>query len=494
MRLYSVLVLLASLVAMPAHAGVDIDEWFHMQLLGQPAGWSHALQSSQSDGETMTSNETSMRVKRGAIEVSLNIQVAWLEAADGSPISMTMRQDMSGQRTTTIWKFNGDVIDVTGSQDGRRTTSTVDTPRGTWYSAGALKVETARRIVSGETEFTLQTILPDVGIKLVTVTSKQTGAGTFDHDGTAIPVTIWKVTNDAMPFVSIAKMDVAGQVMETVMEAPFGEIVMRRTSKAGAMASLEGGDAPELMDSLMVPVNRPIPNWRTDRTASFRLRARTGAIPTLPSSGYQRMGVVEEDGTAVLRVDLDSPSTASDADRANADFLGTSTMIDPTDPAIVELKERALKGIGSSQAERAEALRHFTYDWISRKNYATVYASASETARTRTGDCSEHGVLLAALLRADGIPSRAASGAVYLPPGAVADGPVFGWHMWTQAIIDGHWVDLDATLPVSYTVGHLLADTSAMTDSGGLSSQWNLLSLIGNLNVDVLSPESPSKP
>jgi hypothetical protein len=66
--------------------------------------------------------------------------------------------------------------------------------------------------------------------------------------------------------------------------------------------------------------------------------------------------------------------------------------------------------------------------------------------------------------------------------------------MWTQAIIDGHWVDLDATLPVSYTVGHLLADTSAMTDSGGLSSQWNLLSLIGNLNVDVLSPESPSKP
>ncbi|MDG2292545.1 MAG: transglutaminase-like domain-containing protein [Phycisphaerales bacterium] len=487
MRLfYVVLVLLCSLCASVATAA-DVERWFEMQLLGQPAGWSNELQREQGDGEAYWSTETSMHIKRGSVEVSLSMQVAWLEASDGTPISMTMRQDMSGQRMGVIWAFDGDTIEVTGSQDGRRTTSKVKVPEGTWYSAGALKQETARRITSGETEFALKTMLPDIGVKLVTVTSKQTGTGMYEHDGQSVPVTIWKVTNDAMPFVSNVKMDAQGQIMETVMEAPFGEMVMRRTTKAKAVASFEGSDGPELMDSLMVPVSRPIPNWRTDRTASFRLKARTGAIPSLPSTGYQRMGAVADDGTAVLRVDLDSPSIASEADRTNADFLGASTMIDPTDPAIVKLKDRALDGIGSGEAERAEALRHFTYEWISRKNYATVYASASETARTRTGDCSEHGVLLAALLRADGIPSRAASGAVYLPPGAVAEGPVFGWHMWTQAIIDGHWVDLDATLPVPYTVGHLLADTTAMTDSGGLSNQWNLLSLIGNLTVDVLS-------
>ena len=103
-------------------------------------------------------------------------------------------------------------------------------------------------------------------------------------------------------------------------------------------------------------------------------------------------------------------------------------------------------------------------------------------------------MLLAAALRADGIPARVASGAVYLPPGAVSDGPVFGWHMWTQAMIDGHWVDLDATLPVSYTVGHLLADTSAMTDSGGMSDQMNLLAIIGNLQVEVVSEDGSSSP
>ena len=35
-------------------------------------------------------------------------------------------------------------------------------------------------------------------------------------------------------------------------------------------------------------------------------------------------------------------------------------------------------------------------------------------ARTRSGDCSEHAVLLTALLRARGIPARVSHGLVYL--------------------------------------------------------------------------------
>ena len=102
-------------------------------------------------------------------------------------------------------------------------------------------------------------------------------------------------------------------------------------------------------------------------------------------------------------------------------------------------------------------------------------------------------MLLAAMLRADGIPARVATGLVYFAP--ENGGPsVYGWHMWTQAIIDGHWVDLDATLPVSYSVGHLLADTSAMTESEGMSDQMNLLALIGNLQVDVLSEDGSTGP
>ncbi|MCH2148523.1 MAG: transglutaminase-like domain-containing protein [Phycisphaerales bacterium] len=481
-----VLLLLCACCLTSVAAGEAVEAWYEMELLGQPGGWSHSLEQSR-EGEVQYSSETAMRIRRGAIEVSIRMQSDWVETTAGVPITMTMRQDMSGQRMTTLWTFKGDTIEVTGSQGGRRTSSTVAAPKESWYPAGALQRETARRVVAGEEEFSLRTMLPDIGVKIVTVTSTRTGSEDYELDGKTIPVTIWKVSNDAMPFGSVVKLNAKGEIVENITDAPFGKIIMRRTTKSKALAALEGSDVPELMESLMVPVDRPIAGWRTDRTAVFRLKARQGEVPELPSSGYQRVGPVADDGTVELRVDLDAPSVASEADRTSAALLGTSTMIDPTDPAVIELKDKALVGVGASAADRAEALRAKVHEWITRKDYATVYATASETARTRTGDCTEHGVLLAALLRADGIPARVASGAVYLPPGAVSEGPVFGWHMWTQAIIDGHWVDLDATLPVPYSVGHLLADTSAMTDSEGMSDQMNLLALIGNLSVDVLS-------
>ena len=487
------LLLFIGCIARTAIAADAIETWFEMELLDQPAGWSHSHEQS-GDGDILFSSETAMRIKRGAMEVSIRIQSSWVETADGAPISMTLRQDMSGQQMTTLWTFKGDSIEVTGSQGGRQTTSIVPAPTESWYPAGALQRETARLVMSGKEEFVLRTMLPDVGVKIVTVTSKRTGTEDYERDGVTIPVTVWSVSNDAMPFGGTIRMDAEGRVVESVTDAPFGKIVMRRTTKAKALASVEGTNAPELMDSLMVPVDRPIKGWRTDRTATFRLKASKGDIPVLPSSGFQHVESPADDGTVMLRVDLDAPSVATESDRSNPGYLGTSTMIDPVDPSVVEFKDRALEGVGPDEAERAEALRDAVFEWITRKNYATVYATASETVRTRTGDCSEHGMLLAAALRADGIPARVASGAVYLPPGAVSDGPVFGWHMWTQAMIDGHWVDLDATLPVSYTVGHLLADTSAMTDSGGMSDQMNLLAMIGNLQVEVVSEDGLPSP
>merc|ERR1712086_413107 len=149
----------------------------------------------------------------------------------------------------------------------------------------------------------------------------------------------------------------------------------------------------------------------------------------------------------------------------------------------------------------------------------------SEVVRSQTGDCSEYAVLLCALLRADNIPARICSGLVYVEKhgeiqgnptvdnpydkkgkkkkkkgkkgkkGSVeiaADGstiPVgradhngvtgnFGWHMWTQAIIDGKWVDLDATLNTPYSVGLVLLGTTGLADADGHAGEMELVSLI----------------
>ena len=73
------------------------------------------------------------------------------------------------------------------------------------------------------------------------------------------------------------------------------------------------------------------------------------------------------------------------------------------------------------------------------KNFATAFAPASEVARNLSGDCTEHGVLTAAICRAVGIPARVAIGLVY-----VDHLGGFGFHMWNEVYVNRRWVAIDA--------------------------------------------------
>jgi hypothetical protein len=126
---------------------------------------------------------------------------------------------------------------------------------------------------------------------------------------------------------------------------------------------------------------------------------------------------------------------------------------------------------------------------IGRKNLASGFATASECVRSRAGDCTEHAVLLCALLRSQGIPARVASGLLYVPDaGEVRN--AYGWHMWTQAALGGEWVDLDAVLPPDgprFDASHLLTATSAADGSALDPELVRIVDLMGDLEIELAS-------
>lgn len=127
------------------------------------------------------------------------------------------------------------------------------------------------------------------------------------------------------------------------------------------------------------------------------------------------------------------------------------------------------------------------------------FASASETARSAVGDCTEHGVLLAAMLRADHIPSRVASGLVYVDHLVGAKG-AFGYHLWTQALltVDGkeRWVDLDATLDDRrvFDATHIALALSDLSDADTMTSMVSIVPMLGRLKIEVVDVGDPAKP
>jgi transglutaminase-like putative cysteine protease len=121
----------------------------------------------------------------------------------------------------------------------------------------------------------------------------------------------------------------------------------------------------------------------------------------------------------------------------------------------------------------AERINTWVHDSI--KHQVTFgVPSALRVLQTRTGDCNEHTQLFVALARAVGLPARIAAGLAFV------DGK-FYYHAWPEVFLND-WVAVDPTF------GQFPADAAHLRFIvGGLARQTELLRLMGNLKIDVLS-------
>jgi len=127
-------------------------------------------------------------------------------------------------------------------------------------------------------------------------------------------------------------------------------------------------------------------------------------------------------------------SLVNDALHRDASFL-----VDYNEPSVQALVEQINSQYGPRPAP-AE-LEQFVYDFIEHKNAAHGFDVASMVAKTRAGDCTEHAVLLTALLRLYGYPARAVTG-FYVS----LEEPVLGYgHAWTEYYDGQGWAGLDGT-------------------------------------------------
>ncbi len=464
-------------------ASAGYDSWYELKLGGVRAGWAHGTEVVDGDLRTVSSTE-SMRIARGSSEVSVTATTVWVDRVAGAPVSMHWTQDMGGAPVQTTWTFGPEEVSITVDQGGRASTTTQPAPSVPWLTPAAALDLVARESAAGSDEVTYYTLMPDLGCVAVKVTMRRAGQGVYSGVAGDIPVSKWSVTIEGLPIETETWFSPEFHPVKTIMTASFGEIESTLSTRDIALGA-PGGPAPELFVSLFVKPTGSMGRQADARRAFLRLTTKDGAPLTLPSSGAQTIAGANDSGVLLL-VERDASmiplATALDDD-VDRGCIAPSAMINSTDEDVDAFAMSAIAHLpdDASAAEQAEALRVAVRAWITGKGLETAFASASETVRNRVGDCSEHGVLLAAALRAVGIPSRVASGLVWM------DGlDAFGWHMWTQAFLDGEWVDLDATLPIPFSAGHVLVATSTLKDGDGQRQLMSMLGLLGNLDIEVV--------
>lgn len=119
--------------------------------------------------------------------------------------------------------------------------------------------------------------------------------------------------------------------------------------------------------------------------------------------------------------------------------LSPTFLVDYTEPIFREIRTQIQTKYGSRPTPIE--LEEFVFDHIDTKNYAHGYEIASAVARSKEGDCTEHAVLLTALLRMFDYPARIVMGPfVYL-----AEEPMAFLHAWAEYNDGARWIGVDGT-------------------------------------------------
>lgn len=251
----------------------------------------------------------------------------------------------------------------------------------------------------------------------------------------------------------------------------FGVLIQDKVTQSQALAEF----TPEVKDvESPILINKPIKPFRRGGPKELIIKVShdtdddiaTLFVPDGRQEVIKAMGkTVELRLRTKPQVNKDEPTP--DDPKPPQEFLASNFYIRSDAAEVIALAKKAV-GDETDPRIRMRLIRN----WVRRNvkgGYEVPFATADEVARTLEGDCTEMGVLSAAMGRALGIPTRICFGLVY-----DNDNPGFGGHLWTEAYVKGHWEVFDAT-----GVVHML---------GAAYLKVGHYSLHGVINPDELTP------
>ena len=261
-------------------------------------------------------------------------------------------------------------------------------------------------------------------------------------------------------------LDDIGHAIVTRVQVPMlGPVQIYRCTREDALIP---ATPVELMAAAMLPSPTPIAEPRQQETARYRVRYAQGTGTGIWRGENQTMRELEPE-TAEIDItplpadsELDGYTVPITSATELGEFLQATAFLEADAPLIKEMAREAA-GSETDSVTLARHLESYVRNKIQDKTLDMGFATALETAKALRGDCSEHSVLVAALARALGIPSRLVVGVAYVSNVAYSDAHrngAFVFHVWAELLVTP-----DTWLPVDPALGRFDATHIALTKS-----------------------------
>lgn len=393
--------------------------------------------------EILIGDQTGPRtVSRLAWTTVLNVDAA------GRATSISSRSQVGKASSLITARIEGDRAVVTRETPAGKSTATVTLPPDVRFDEGDVP------LMSWDPDTTPRLTFDNFNIDAMAV---EKVAVERVHDAPADPQgrnVVLRKRYSGTELVGIARLvlDRGGNVAEATIPMFGKSIVIRATTRAEAMQSFSPyGVFPNVV--MKSPFRIPAP--ATLGHIRYRFGFKDGMAFDIPQTGEQRVTLANGEATVDICVTC-GPGLATDA-ATLADARRPTEWLQSDAARIREIAEPVAK-LPISDSEKMERLRLLAKPYLGKVDFVGHF-SALETLSRKSADCTEAAVLLAALGRAAGIPTRVVNGVVYSQVRYHGVSNAFMPHSWTLAYADGKWRSFDLALDtfdathVALTVG-----------------------------------------
>jgi hypothetical protein len=446
----------------PSEELADSESWMSVYFQNQKVGYTQHILSRTPDGYMVNDN---MYLRLNLMGQVQDIRTMTTASVSDSMELLWFRFYMSAGPVTYQLSglLNGLELQLTGMTGGQETKS-------------VLKLEEVPRLTSGLMDFLGKQGL-EKGKKYrlpvfdpATLSSRDIIAEVEDKEVLVIDdreVETFRLGLSFRDTHSYTWVDDQGRIMKE--EGLLGLSMVRSTMEK-AREGLAG--SAELAD--VVAATSVVTVGRIEHPREVRyLRARLSGVDLTGleiDGGRQRL---EDDIVEVVREKIDVSDEAElpiNSPEFKA-YMEETGFIQTRHPLIVEQAQKIAAG-SKSPLMIIDAVNAWLSKTMEKRPTMSV-PSALEILQTKVGDCNEHAVLAAALLRASGIPCRLAVGVLYF-------NGRFYYHAWLE-VYWGRWMAVDPLLnqaPADATHIRFL--------TGGLDKQADMVRVIGRLHVEIL--------
>ena len=452
------------------------EDWQTISVAGLPIGYMRSTtRRLHPDDETIvTTVSGKSRYTRLGYTVTVQTLSEYIEGLDGSLRYASSATTIGSMENTCRARLEGDKLNIETVVAGKKYTRTI--PWTPDIIGPYCQLELTKLALKEGGSMDYKTFVPD--FKRVSK-AKLNIIDRRDLTVNGATQSLWYGTleQDVLPGVKTEVwLDDDGDVIRSSTNL-MGGMETRKATEVQALATVAPSNTADIMDKFFITVNREIENPYELKEALYQLETTDDALTKVHLADRRQTIEKREGNTVFLRVralgDAEKPSGKTPGGK----FREPTPYLQSDDPEIIQLSN---EGVGDAETPYAKALnlRQWVYKRIRKKDFTVAFASAKEVAVSRQGDCTEHAVLLAALLRAQGIPSRVAVGLVYYKGR-------FGYHMWTEAFLND-WTALDAAMNQDVVdATHISFTTSALADTSTSEPFTSMLSIIGNLKLTI---------